>query len=123
MNCNAYGAMGLTTAWTTRPFRLGAKRATRGLPVGEGMRGKAAKHTLFTVGHSTRALDELVAILRAHGVGAVADVRLIPKSRRYPQFNAGIRNTPHARGRLRAVRSAVAVVRNTPACARKTQHL
>jgi uncharacterized protein (DUF488 family) len=52
------------------------------------MRGKAAKHTLFTVGHSTRALDDLVEILRAHGVGAVADVRLIPKSRRYPQFNA-----------------------------------
>ena len=44
--------------------------------------------TLYTVGHSTRSLDELVALLKAHGVEAVADVRLIPRSRRYPHFNA-----------------------------------
>ena len=30
--------------------------------------------TVYTVGHSTRTLDELVAMLRAHGVAAVADV-------------------------------------------------
>ena len=47
----------------------------------------AAPHTLYTVGHSTRSLDELVAILKAHGVEAIADVRLIPRSRRYPHFN------------------------------------
>ena len=43
--------------------------------------------TLFTIGHSTRSLDELVGILRAHHVEALADVRLIPRSRRYPHFN------------------------------------
>jgi uncharacterized protein (DUF488 family) len=42
---------------------------------------------IFTVGHSTRSLAELVAILQSHGVEAVADVRLIPRSRRYPHFN------------------------------------
>jgi uncharacterized protein (DUF488 family) len=42
--------------------------------------------TIFTVGHSTRTFEELVSLLKAHGVEAVADVRLIPKSRRYPQF-------------------------------------
>ena len=42
--------------------------------------------TIYTIGHSTRTFDELVEILRSHGVNAVADVRLIPKSRRYPHF-------------------------------------
>ena len=43
--------------------------------------------TIYTVGHSTRTLDELVDALKAHGVETIADVRLIPKSRRYPHFN------------------------------------
>ena len=42
---------------------------------------------IYTVGHSTRPLDELVAILRAHGVERVVDVRTIPRSRHNPQFN------------------------------------
>ena len=42
---------------------------------------------VFTIGHSTRALDEFVAALRAHGVEELADVRLIPRSRRHPHFN------------------------------------
>jgi len=41
---------------------------------------------LFTVGHSTRSLDELVAICEAHGLGAIADVRRFPGSRRSPHF-------------------------------------
>lgn len=48
---------------------------------------KARKLILYTVGHSTRSLDELVAILRAHGVQRVVDVRTIPRSRHNPQFN------------------------------------
>jgi uncharacterized protein (DUF488 family) len=43
---------------------------------------------IFTVGHSTRTLAELGEIVRAHGVRTIADVRLIPKSRRYPNFYA-----------------------------------
>ncbi len=43
---------------------------------------------LYTIGHSTRALDELVALLRAHDVGVLADIRTIPRSRHNPQFNA-----------------------------------
>jgi uncharacterized protein (DUF488 family) len=42
---------------------------------------------VFTVGHSTRAFDEFVELLQAHDVRAVADVRLIPRSRRLPHFN------------------------------------
>jgi uncharacterized protein (DUF488 family) len=43
--------------------------------------------TIYTVGHSTRTLDELIAILRAHGIERLVDVRTIPRSRQNPQFN------------------------------------
>ncbi len=42
---------------------------------------------VFTVGHSTRPLDELVALLRDHGIAQLVDVRRFPRSRRLPQFN------------------------------------
>jgi uncharacterized protein (DUF488 family) len=42
---------------------------------------------VYTVGHSTRSLDEFVAMLRAHDVARVIDVRTIPRSRHNPQFN------------------------------------
>jgi uncharacterized protein (DUF488 family) len=42
---------------------------------------------MWTVGHSTRSLAELVALLRAHGVERVVDVRKMPRSRRHPHFN------------------------------------
>lgn len=43
--------------------------------------------TLFTIGHSTRTLEELVSILLAHGVSMLVDVRTVPRSRHVPQFN------------------------------------
>jgi len=42
--------------------------------------------TVFTIGHSTRSLDELVSLLKTHGVRQLADIRTIPRSRRHPQF-------------------------------------
>ena len=42
--------------------------------------------TIYTIGHSTRAFDDFVALLRAHGIAQVADVRTVPKSRRHPHF-------------------------------------
>ena len=44
---------------------------------------------IFTVGHSTRSADELLALLEAHGVTGLADVRTVPKSRRHPHFARG----------------------------------
>jgi uncharacterized protein (DUF488 family) len=44
---------------------------------------------IFTIGHSTRTLEELVALLREHQVERVADIRRHPGSRRLPQFSAG----------------------------------
>jgi len=43
--------------------------------------------TLYTIGHSTRTIEELIAALRAHQIQAVADIRAFPASRRLPQFN------------------------------------
>ena len=42
---------------------------------------------IFTVGHSTHAAEAFAALLRTHGVTAVADVRSAPWSRFNPQFN------------------------------------
>jgi uncharacterized protein (DUF488 family) len=42
--------------------------------------------TLFTIGHSTRGLDEFVQLLQANNVDLVADVRTAPGSRRMPHF-------------------------------------
>ena len=43
---------------------------------------------IFTVGHSTRSIDEFVELLRAHGIKGIVDIRSIPRSRHNPQFNA-----------------------------------
>ena len=43
--------------------------------------------TVFTIGHSTRPLEEFLSLLEAREIGLLADVRTIPKSRHNPQFN------------------------------------
>lgn len=47
------------------------------------------KIRVFTVGHSTRSREELLEILRRHGVELLADVRRFPASRRHPHFSRG----------------------------------
>jgi uncharacterized protein (DUF488 family) len=42
--------------------------------------------TLFTIGHSTRPLDEFLALLDAYGIRQLVDIRTVPKSRRHPHF-------------------------------------
>ena len=41
---------------------------------------------VYTIGHSTRTIGDFIALLQAHGVTQLADVRTIPKSRRHPHF-------------------------------------
>jgi uncharacterized protein (DUF488 family) len=86
-----------------------------------GDRGQAP--LAFSIGHSTRTIEDLIAILADAGVACVADVRRIPMSRRYPHFNsdrlarslsdAGIayHNLPALGGRRSARRDTVS--RNT----------
>ena len=45
------------------------------------------KVPFFTIGHSTRSLDELVELLKGAEVRLLADIRTVPKSRTNPQFN------------------------------------
>ena len=46
-----------------------------------------AQHVIWTVGHSTRAIEAFLELLGAGGIELLADVRRFPGSRRYPQFN------------------------------------
>ncbi|HKV50353.1 MAG TPA: DUF488 domain-containing protein [Gemmatimonadaceae bacterium] len=41
---------------------------------------------VYTIGHSTRDLDDFIALLEREHIEHVADVRSFPGSRRYPQF-------------------------------------
>src|ERR1051326_671596 len=43
--------------------------------------------TVYSIGHSTRAQEDFLALLRAHGIGRLVDIRAFPASRRHPQFN------------------------------------
>jgi uncharacterized protein (DUF488 family) len=47
-------------------------------------------YPFFTIGHSTRSIDEFVALLGEAGIELVADVRTVPRSRKNPQFNSDV---------------------------------
>ena len=42
---------------------------------------------IWTIGHSTRTIDEFISLLKANGIKLLVDVRAFPASKRYPQFN------------------------------------
>jgi len=42
---------------------------------------------LWTIGHSTKSFDEFLALLTAHGIKRLVDVRTVPHSRHNPQFD------------------------------------
>jgi uncharacterized protein (DUF488 family) len=42
---------------------------------------------IWTIGHSTRTIDIFISLLEENGIQLVADVRSLPGSKRYPQFN------------------------------------
>lgn len=42
------------------------------------------------MGHSTHALETFIDMLTSHGVTLIADVRIWPRSRRYPHFNGDV---------------------------------
>jgi uncharacterized protein (DUF488 family) len=44
-------------------------------------------HALYTVGHSSQSIEELIGRLQPHGIETLADVRSVPYSRRYPHFS------------------------------------
>ena len=46
-----------------------------------------ARTVVLTVGHSTRPIEEFIALLTGHSVSRVLDVRTVPRSHHNPQFN------------------------------------
>jgi uncharacterized protein (DUF488 family) len=83
--------------------------------------------TVWTIGHSTRTIEEFLNLLRENGIQALADVRRFPGSRRHPQFgqqqladslrNAGIDyiHMPQLGGRRPALRNSVNTAWRNPA--------
>jgi len=47
-------------------------------------------HPFFTIGHSTRTIDEFVELLRTAEVTQMVDVRTVPRSRTNPQYNRDV---------------------------------
>src|SRR5258708_1638954 len=77
----------------TKAVSAARKRAAAAKPNSEATQSVVGEHaaprlTVLTIGHSTRTIEEFLAILAAHGVERLVDVRSIPKSRRVPQFNS-----------------------------------
>lgn len=70
-------------------------------------KARAKNLVVMTVGHSTRAWEDFLALLRTHGVKRIVDVRSIPRSRHNPQFNREILSK-----RLRAARINYVWLRN-----------
>ena len=47
---------------------------------------KASPGEIWTIGHSTRSIDDFIALLQENNIKCLADVRRFPGSRRHPQF-------------------------------------
>ncbi len=47
-------------------------------------------NTVYTIGHSSLAMNDFVKLLRCHNIEVIADVRSMPFSRLYPHFNRDI---------------------------------
>lgn len=58
---------------------------------------------LYTIGHSTRSLEEFVSLLHAFQIDCLADVRTIPRSRHTPQFNREALETELPKAALRYI--------------------
>ena len=46
-----------------------------------------AKNTIYTIGHSTHSIEEFLAMLQSYDIKILADIRSLPGSRKFPQFD------------------------------------
>ncbi|TMA11440.1 MAG: DUF488 domain-containing protein [Deltaproteobacteria bacterium] len=54
---------------------------------------------IFTIGHSTRRIDEFLKILKHYEIELLVDVRTVPRSRHVPQFNLdALKQALHSEG-------------------------
>lgn len=52
------------------------------------MRRSDSTQRIWTIGHSTRTIEDFTALLAQNSIALLADVRLLPGSKRYPHFNS-----------------------------------
>lgn len=52
------------------------------------MKEQFAHKTIWTIGHSTRSIEEFMEMLKSFDIRALADIRHYPGSKRYPHFNS-----------------------------------
>ena len=45
---------------------------------------------VWTIGHSTRSIEQFIGLLKAFDIGLLADVRHYPGSRKFPHFNKDV---------------------------------
>ena len=76
-----------STAKTPKRTRARSARVPEERPRDSAAANSVGAAVVFTVGHSTRSLDDFIAMLVAHGVQRLVDVRTVPRSRHNPQFN------------------------------------
>ncbi|MBQ6200877.1 MAG: DUF488 family protein [Prevotella sp.] len=43
--------------------------------------------TIYTIGHSNHSQEEFLRLIQTYGITCVVDVRSLPASKHYPQFN------------------------------------
>jgi uncharacterized protein (DUF488 family) len=63
----------------------------------------SVRRPLFTLGHSNRSFDDLLDVLRSHGIAVLVDIRTIPRSRANPQFNGDVLGPALAEAGIRYV--------------------
>ncbi|NLB82603.1 MAG: DUF488 domain-containing protein [Clostridiaceae bacterium] len=49
--------------------------------------GTSKEHIIYTIGHSTHSIDEFIAMLQSFGIKQLVDIRSLPGSTKFPQFN------------------------------------
>jgi uncharacterized protein (DUF488 family) len=71
--------------------------------------------TIYTIGHSTRSIDEFVALLRTFDIHLLADIRTVPRSRHNPQFGRDVLPAELAEAGIRYVHlPALGGLRHSP---------
>jgi uncharacterized protein (DUF488 family) len=70
--------------------------------------------SIFTIGHSTHASEHFIGLLWQHRVGALADVRIHPGSRRLPHFNQVVLDEARAAVSIRSAHSTARGGRRAP---------
>lgn len=51
------------------------------------MQQLSGEHTVYTIGHSTHSLDDFIAMLQSFAIKNLVDIRGLPGSRKFPQFD------------------------------------